>query len=299
MIRLWARQGVSLVKRRVGKVFRPSRYDWADIDVALIVSTGRTGTRKLAHVLSAACSGVDSRHEPFPDLFDIGTDYIRSQFSFDEAVARVRRAREQVCGEVHAAGCDYYIESNNNLALLLPVVRVLLMHCRIVHVVRDGRDFVRSAYSKTVPSARRRGETVLVMSEQDPRKRLQATDFPDDPYQSRWAHMDRFERCCWLWVKVDSLIREAIAGDGRAITVKFEDVFDKSSGYPGLRTIVEFLGLKERLCVDTADIAGLMAVKENRTQRYLLPHWTDWPAEQMRVFRDIAGAHMALYGYDL
>ena len=299
MLRHQIGQAVSMLKARIGKVLHPARYDWAGIDVAFIVSTGRTGTRKLASLLTAAFERVDARHEPPPDMFDLGTGHIRSKLSTDEALRRLRRDREYICGQLHSSGCDYYIESNNNLGLLLPVAKACFPDCRIVHVVRNGRDFVRSAYSKTVRSATRRGAKALVMSEDDPRRRLAATDFPDDRFCDRWAQMSRFERLCWLWVKLDSLIRASIAGDTRrALTVKFEDVFNQASGYQAFWEVVEFLGLKQRMSLTTGELHQLMGVKENRTENYLLPKWNEWSPQQMRQFQAIAGEHMALYGYD-
>ncbi len=60
-----------VAKGRIGKLLRPSRYEWGDTDLAFIVSTGRTGRQKLASLISEAFAGVDARHEPFPDMFDV------------------------------------------------------------------------------------------------------------------------------------------------------------------------------------------------------------------------------------
>jgi len=299
MLRRRINRAACRLRAKVARLLHPTLYTWGDLDVAFIVSTGRTGTQKLASIISEACERVDARHEPFPDLFDLGTDYARGRIPMGRALGDFRAARDRICREVHTAGCDYYIESNNNLGLIIPLIKGSFQERRIIHVVRDGRDFVRSAYSKTVPSASRPGAEALVLSDEDPRRRLQAPDFADDPYRSRWPRMSRFERLCWLWVKLDGMIYRAIADDPRAVTVKFEDIFDEGSGYKGLWDIFEFLGLRSRMTVAPDRVHELMSVKENQTQRHLIPRWPEWTAEQTEQFKRIAGEHMDTHGYEI
>lgn len=259
---------------------------------------GRTGTKFLAKLLSRAFDGVDARHEPSPDLFHLGTGYIRSKITLKKAQSQLQAARTHICEQMHRAGCDYYVEANNNLAYLIPVIRKIFPDYRIIHIVRDGRECVRSSYSKTVTQRGRRRSEVLFMSEQDHRRRLQAIDLPDDPYHARWPHMDRFERMCWYWVKKDSVIRDALLNDERAITVRFDTIFDENKGYQGLWDIIEFLNLRERISLTESGFRQLLKTKENRTQKYLIPHWSEWTSRQKEQFREIAGEHMELYGYE-
>jgi len=274
-------------------------YRWDDIDVAFIVSTGRTGTEFLANLLGQAFDRVDARHEPSPDLFDLAVAYARGELSSDRAESVLRRNRTAICRQVHRNRCDVYVESNNNLAYLIPVLRGCFPKYKLVHVVRDGRDVVRSWYSKTVRPPGGDGREVLFLSEQDHRRRLQAIDLQDDPYRDRWAAMTRFERLCWLWAKKDSIIQDAIAGDERAMSIHFEDIFDSTRGYPGLWKIIDFLGLRARMRVSRDELAERMTMRMNRTGHHRLPHWREWSPEQMRQFVAIAGDHMVRCGYAL
>ena len=289
------RYGVLALRSRLEGLF----YTWDSVSVAFIISTGRTGTRFLARLFSEACDGVDARHEPAPDLFRLGTGYVRSEFSFKQAVSRLRGSRQHICTQVHRNGLSTYIEANNNLAYLIPVVRTVFPDCRIVHLVRDGRTFVRSSYSKRVPTAGMDGTRPLVMTDQDPRRRLQATDFPDGPYYDRWPEMSRFERVCWYWAKKDGIIRDALQGDSASITVRFEDIFDAGRGFPGVWQIADFLGLTEKLRAASPTVEQRMAAKENPTEAFLLPPWDDWSPEQKDQFTRIAGPHMEAQGYSV
>lgn len=292
-------QSKLIIKQYIRSLRFVANCRWDDIDAAFIISTGRTGTKFLAEFLSSAFRKVDARHEPRPDLFDIGTAYIRSQIPFREALASLRTARQQICRDLHSNGIQFYIEANNNLAYLIPVLRAHFKDCKVIHIVRDGRDFVRSSYSKTVTPVANNGKTALFMTPEDRRRRLQAIDLPHDPYRKRWSSITRFERLCWYWVKKDSLILDSIEGDSRAITVKFEDVFDGASGFPGMREIIEFLGLEANLSITQDDFMDLMKLKSNKTKRHLLPKWEDWSNEQIEQFTTIAGSHMQRHNYEL
>lgn len=288
-----------VMRGRVQRFLRPSLYDWSSLQVSFIISTGRTATKFLAKLLSTAFERMDARHEPSPDLFDIGTRFARSEATLEAACAELRDARLHICGQVRRSGCDHYIEANNNLAYLITPLRRLFPDARIIHLVRDGRDFVRSAYSKTARPGAGRGRPALVMSEEDHRRRLQASDLPDDPYRSRWPQMSRFERICWYWQRKDGIICEALRSDELALTVKFEDVFNQSSAYQGFWDMVNFLGLRTRLSVTVDRVHEVMGRKENATEEYLLPSWTDWSPEQARQFREIAGDYLESCGYNL
>ncbi len=282
----------------VHRVSAASDYSWDNIDVSFIVSTGRTGTQFLANLFSAAFDKVDARHEPGPDMFRIGTAYARSEISFKNARAALLLRRCSICREVKKHGYDYYIESNSNLAYLVPVLWSVFPSAKVVHIVRDGRDCVRSWYGKKVVSPGSKTKDGLFLSETDRRRRLSAADLPDDQYHDAWRGMSRFERLCWYWRTKDSFIIDAISGDERAITVKFEDIFDSDEGFKGMWEIVRFLSLKDRLVVSPESLTDMMTHKANWTAEYRLPAWRSWPADKMNQFYRIAGEQLALYGYD-
>lgn len=287
------------IARLIKKPMLPSFYSWDDIKVVLIVSTGRTGTEFLAKLFNDIFDKVDSRHEPYPDFFDLVTKYIRSEMKFNETLSRFLWERERICAQVHRRKKEIYIESNNNLAWLIKVVQKSFKNCRIVHVIRDGRTYLRSQYSKRVWPIKKQEPKVPFMSENDGRERIKAVDFSNDPYCSQWNNMNRFEKICWYWVKKDKLIYDSIKDDKNAITVKFEDIFDGDSEYKGLWEIIDFLDLKKRLSVPKEEILKKMTRKSNATKEDLLGKWETWTPEHKEQFISIAGEHMKLYGYPM
>lgn len=267
---------------------------WSSVSAGFIVSTGRTGTLRLAQVLDRATDGVVSVHEPSPDLFDLGEAVARGEIPTRRAARMLRRLRQPMCNRVRRQGGAAYVESNNNAAYLLAVIRAVFDEPRFVHVVRDGRATVRSLYSNTPPSRRPGHDRAPFMDHDDSRCRLAAVDFPDDPWADRWFELSRFERVCWYWAKKNALIREELADAPDAILVRFEDVFEVAD-HPGFREIVEFLGLEPRLARSSPEIHELLSERSNRARRYLVPPPDDWPSDLAASFDRIAGDEQRRY----
>lgn len=280
------------------KRFLTGPPDWTGIDAAVIVSTGRTGTEFLARLFDETLRGVCALHEPTPDMHDAAISFVRGDVSLEKCLRTYLTSRTSVRGKVAARSCDTYVESNNNLVPMIPVLRRAFPTLKIVHVVRDGREVVRSLLSKPILS-KAGGMDAVFMTDKDVRHRLSPADVHDAEYKGRWAQMDRFDRSCWYWMKVDAIVCAQVAGDDRAITVRFEDLFDASREYPGVWEILRFLGLEERLKFSRGQLLERMGTKANQTAKFVMPAWESWTEDQRRRFQAIAGEHMARHGYDM
>ncbi len=281
----------------VKKLLHPSHYQWDGIGSAFIVSTGRTGTQFLAKFFNDAFDRVFGFHEPVDHSSDLAASYFRGEITAQEAERRFRRERDSMCAEVHRTGSDFYVESNQYLAFGIPIIQRVFPDAMIVHVVRDGRDVVRSGMDFKVIGRDKSGKTALFMSDDDPIRRVQASDFPDSPHHDCWDRMSRFERLSWFWAMKDRQICAALAGNERAITVKFEDIFDKQREYPGMWEIIRFLGLEDRMRVPLSSFGAMMSRRANETKQQLFPKWPEWTPERRHQFTTIAGAHNETYGY--
>ena len=271
---------------------------WKGVDPAFIVSTGRTGTLRLAEVLAEATGSVLVLHEPPPDLFDLGEAVARGDLGAGAAARSLRRLRQPQANRVRREARDAYIESNNNAGYLPRVIRAVFREPRFIHVVRDGRSTVRSLYSNVVPSRRSSHHEALFMDHDDHRCRLSALDFPGDPLSGEWPELSRFERVCWYWAKKNALIREALGDADDFLVIRFEELFDRDAGYPGFWQMVEFLGLRPRLTRSEPEVRGLLAKRSNRADRYLLPPPDEWSADLRDRFRRIAGEEHRRYYAD-
>lgn len=78
--------GLMPLKRALTTVGLGRSYSWDDVRVAFIVSTGRTATHFLAHLLDEALDNTLAVHEPGPQVYDLGVRLIRGELSLREAV---------------------------------------------------------------------------------------------------------------------------------------------------------------------------------------------------------------------
>lgn len=246
---------------------------WDSIQVNFIISTGRTGTKFLATFLNRV-KHIEARHEPMPDFLRLGMEFATGRASSIHARKRIVRDRRIVLKKLHKLNAKIYIESNNRLFSLIPVLRTIFKDCKIIHVVRDGRDVVRSGMSRSW------------YAPDDLFPRIKASDFPEDPYFGEWGMMSRFEKICWWWQKKDNFIYKSVQNRENCMTVKYEDIFDRKNGYPGLIKIMQFLEINSDV------ISNMDLRKVNETKTYRIPHWSDWEPNLRKQFARIAGEHM-------
>lgn len=244
--------------------------------VAFIISTGRTGTKFLAGYLNDDPYSV-AVHEPGPTLFRLGNQVARRETGFDEAVAAIMRSKRPKIKRYQDH--KMYVEANNRLYSLVPALRSVFPEAKVVRVVRDGRDVVRSGMSRGW------------YGENDPFDRINARWFPGDSWYHKWDDLSRFQKVCWWWQKKDSILLDSMPNDEGAISVRFEDIFDAPSLYVGMRKIFVFLRLGLNIN------PSRMHQPVNATPKYTFPRWTHWTVEQLEQFDEIAGGHMRRCGY--
>ncbi len=257
------------------------KADRAPVKLVFIVSTGRTGTKFLARFFNRY-NGVWALHEPKPDFLIEGIRYAAGKISTDKASAVICRNRRAIRREALRRGANIYIESNNRLFSLLKPLRKSFSGVRIIHIVRDGRDYVRSGMSRRW------------YKKKDRTPRLKAIMFPADPYYKSWNEMSRFEKITWRWQKKDGFIYDDIKAIPDSLTVKFEDIFEDRN-FSGLKKIAEYTGLDKEYTESL--IAELIDNKVNSTGKYAIKDWHHWNDTKKEKFYTVAGNHMKRYGY--
>lgn len=241
-------------------------------DLFFVLGIGRSGSMFLAHLLNHA-PGAEVRHEPV--LVDFAA-YTRAYFDEDAARRYLREFRKR---EIFLRLCDQdvrvYGEVNTNLRRHCKALRREFPDSTLFHLVRDGRDVVRSMMSRRT------------FKPWDPVTSL-IHPKEDDPWSSTWPRMSRFERCCWYWMVENRYLRTCTDR-----TVRFEGLL---SDYDYLRR-----NLLDPINLHVAQGQWRSAVKrpENKTERYRIPHWSHWDADTKDVFERICGKEMRRNGYEI
>ena len=249
--------------------------DWYNsTNVFFIVSTGRAGSAWLATLLDRDPTAL-IEHEPVPQETRAHREAIHNPDSAHEYVRSFRKREIYLRAARHHAQLESYGEVNGILRRHIDAICAHIPHATLLHLVRDGRDFVRSIVSRRTYSG----------------KHFVYGDFSPpvvDEYSSRWADLSEFEKACWVWQCENKHMREKVGA-----TVRFEDIL---SSYKSFCTFVtEPLGLSVQETLWQKSVNR----PRNVTVNHKLGHWSEWTSEQRRQFEAICGDEMREYDYPL
>ena len=238
-----------------------------------ILGFGRSGTAFMADLLNRA-DGAYVYHEPVLEDFYA---HLRAHYSSGDALGYMRGFRRRdIYRRTLKMPPGVYGEVNGNLRCHSDAIRLAFPGVALLHLVRDGRDVVRSAIPRRVMTIR--NPLSLLIHPMD-----------TDSWKTDWKKMDRFARLCWYWQEENRRLRASI---GR--TVQFEKILASYDYFKN--QVLEPCGIH----VEKTVWESTIHVPRNTTVgEFVMPKWNEWTAEQKKIFTEICGEEMALCGYDL
>jgi len=220
-----------------------------------IVGTGNMGTKTLGvNIGKYSDAPVTSRWEPEPKFLNEGRQYPVDYTDIFHKFFNTRLNWTKDAG--------IFVESNSCLWASLPVIKRVFHNAKIVHIVREGKDYLRSVltiYDK-INNAR-----VASL----PRYKSLMEKFGD----RNWSNIQFYS---WYWHYVNHVIeRDADKEDLRYIKLDYEDLF-KGKGYARI-DLENFLGFRFSSYV--------YEQKENyRPQYKKLPPFEEWSEKDQQVW---------------
>jgi hypothetical protein len=240
----------------------------------LILSTGRSGSTLVSRLLSGGGAAV-SHQAPGSRAVNIAGNLAAAGWLDPERAASFAGS---------AWGLDLTEASSDPLRSMLAAVRIRSGSgppVRVVHVVRDPRDFVRSFMSWKRQSLKRSILHHLVPAWQ-PNPWMAGECGP-----LRWAAMSKFEHFCWVWAYKNAYFGSLVERcDYRRF--RMEDLSTNRDG--ALKELFRFAGQEPP--------AGAGARPERvNPSRERFPAWREWTARRARQLAAHCGSLMAQYGY--
>jgi hypothetical protein len=250
---------------------------WRNIDVILIIGTGRTGTKFLAKLFANLYgNGVLSLHEPSPDLMNIAVRYFRKRQSSARVVYNIFRAREQFATQCRRNGTTKYIESNNNISYLLPFLKWVFPRLKLIYLTRSPWEFLISEMNK------KHGGGYLIFDENDPRVRVTPL-INKDKHAGDWNSWSRPKKIAWHWANCNEFILSRIHSFD-SLTIKYEDLFDPSQCVRTFNQILSFIGFEHR-----NDVLQLFGQKSNESARELFTDISQLSYDDASFIKDMTG----------
>ena len=206
-------------------------------------------------------------------ISELSDTRVRSQKSTNEIKKELLRQRDFLVNRVPGV---LYVESNFGYYGLLDIIPDVFSNVRIVYIIRDGRDWVRSWMNAGELYEKGKFRSLFVHTW------LRADELDDDPYKEKWEEMSRFEKICWAWVRLNEFALTALDSNEHAKLIKFEDIFQSNRRYENLDNLLKF-------CLS---INGLEKLPRKSTQGFLdrkinhiefnYPGWDLWETRQKK-----------------
>lgn len=286
-----------------------------------ITSLGRTGTKFFQKMLSAINPQYTVLHEPDyinygqysemgerltqlkKQISTIGIDNLlfwnlilkssmvelsdlrlKGKLSMDSAKDGILKRREHFI--TNQPG-EIYIESSSAYYGLIDVLGSAFSDHRVLFIARNGKNWVQSKMN--FGNMYQKGLLRSMVSHTWPR----SIDIQDDPYQTSWDSMSRFDKICWSWRTLNDYAINTIGKNPDAKLVRFEDIFVDSNRKHYIQDLLEFMFPSTNVD-QTENIQKYLQYFDNKihasTKKF--PSWTDWTHNQKDSFNKICGPLM-------
>ena len=251
----------------------------------LILSTGRVGSKFLIRLFSESFSNLEAHHGgPYSRFFNVLGNMCLANLLPNRMVGKVY---SQMIGRVvRRCPAEFYLDANAYVVGLLPYLDKAYPNLKIVHLVRDPRDVVRSYINwiHTRPASWLAHHFIPFWQ---PKPSLTAL--------GSWTKLlseELFDRLAWVWALKNSKFMELSEFEVPYHMVRFEDLFAVPNGKVEFVRLLEFMGLP------SVDIPGnRLDQKINQTTKKNFPHWTEWSPDLCAHLTSICGTAMIRYGY--
>ncbi len=257
----------------IGQDFNKSNLYTQKASMVFILGTGRSGTNAVSSVLNAQ-SDVMCLHDPFPHVSFWTSDFLYGEYGEEELINKLRFLYQSIDSQPYRL----IGQSDQKFGAIIPQLHTLFPNAKFLWVLRDGRDFVNSAYPRGwfrnseygyKPNRNEFIDSKAVPSQMHAFNRLNGFKlglFTED----KWKNMSAFERCCWYWnywnIKIENDLKNV--PDNQKLTMKLEDISSQKS------KLSEFLEIESDFNFEVTNKAS-----------YTRLETSDWTSEMQGLFR--------------
>jgi hypothetical protein len=230
----------------------------------IITGTGRSGTATLARLFGGC-------HE-FRVGYLLDKYFLKADPHSDPFTTIGKRIEAML--DLHQ-GIDRrtFVDSSNLYIHFIDALSVLNPSVKFILCVRNGKDFVRSAFSRKWHEMRSFGTVPQ----------------SNDPCFERWKKMNPLQRNAWIWTYRNTKALQGLSTipQNLKLIVRIEDIGRAAT----LDAIEGFTGIKIR-------DRRIATIRHNVNPSFALPPKEEWTEEMIMQFDEIAGNMMRYFAYD-
>jgi len=285
-----------------------------------VASTGRTGTQFFGKMMGLMIDDCTSLHEadtlwltrpqhwyrklrqfgvyrmtlgkfnPHHSLQTLGIARQRNEVGESHAIEALERLRGGLFSQTPSAVA---LEANSAYGPLVDLLPEAFPNCRIVYVIRDPRDWIRSFMNFRTSTY-----GPLDLRARIPNARLTAQNVPNDPWHGQWGRMTRFERLCWSWRRLNEYSLQCAKKIRGFRVYRFEDLFYGKNRDNTFREMLEFVTqFPNGLCAKWRFDPDILSRKVHSRAAGAFPRWTDWGKEYVSQLHNHCGELMSEFQY--
>ena len=163
---------------------------------------------------------------------------------------------------------------------------------RIIHLVRDPRDFVTSFMNW-----KGRGWSGLIAHHLVPMWQPSPLWTGEASLANR-MQMTKFEHFSWIWNYKNQLFIDRFAGKSNYWLVRLED-FSSAAAHQSIIDLCDFLPAERPGESELDTTKDVLRSKPNASRDSEFPKWPTWSADQVRTLQHHCGSLMKRFGYGL
>ena len=209
--------------------------------------------------------------------------------SYDAGIIDREAAKKAIAGygaEISSCNKETLVVVSHDCYAIVELLAEVFINSKFVFITRDPRTFIPSAASNP-------DNIQYAKSHSFHREHLTMQPWRRYPDMDGWI-----ERMSFTWNYFTKKYRDGIQKLGaRALTVRFEDIFDSENGYPGMKEIAGFV--KDEVKIPDSK-EWLSSVLKQKVNSYTYAHdgWDKWSQMDKDALTRHCKKTMSLLGYD-
>jgi len=220
-------------------------------------------------------------------LLSISNNRMSNNLSIDLASKKIIKQRKKF---IESFKEKIYVESSYNYYGLIDVLPNAFENHKLLYIVRDGRDWVRSHINVGMFYNKNDFNTIF-------NKRITPHMLKDEEYIDKWEKMDQFEKLCWSWMRINEYAINTIKKNPYAKMFSFEKLFLGKDKYKNLNEMLDFCSSLKNYDANLDKLNGILEKKAYKNPSNKFPHWKKWPESYKKKFNDICEPLMTELAY--